>query len=46
VLDPAATPISAHRTKSAASIGELLFALMVLGDDRNVAATYLRGCKA
>jgi len=46
VLDPGATAISAHRTQSAASIGELLFALMILGDDRSVAATYLRGRKA
>lgn len=43
VLDPAATTISAHRTAIADSISELLFAMMVLGDDRHVAATYLEG---
>ena len=43
VLDPAATDISAHRCKAISSVDELLFALIVLGDDRNVAATYLRG---
>jgi len=46
VLDPQGTSISAHRTGLAASIGELLFALIVLGDDRNVAATYLQGLRA
>ena len=46
VLDPRGTSISAHRTGLAASIGELLFALIVLGDDRNVAATYLQGLRA
>ena len=34
VLDPAATPLLARRTASAASLDELLFALIVLGDDR------------
>ena len=46
VLDPQGTSISAHRTALAESIGELLFALIVLGDDRNVAATYLQGLRA
>ena len=46
VLDPAGTSISAHRTALASSISELLFALIVLGDDRNVAATYLQGKRA
>ena len=45
VLDPCGTSISAHRTALAASPGELLFALIVLGDDRNVAATYLQGAR-
>jgi guanine deaminase len=39
VLDPRGTSISAHRTELASSLAELLFALIVLGDDRNVAAT-------
>ena len=43
VLDPQGTAISAHRTATAETIEELLFALIVLGDDRNVAATYLQG---
>lgn len=46
VLDPAGTTISAHRTSMTASISELLFALIVLGDDRNIAATYLQGRRA
>jgi guanine deaminase len=45
VLDPAATPLLARRTKSA-SIHDKLFALQVLGDDRAIAATYLRGRRA
>ncbi len=46
MLDPRGTSISAHRTALASSVGELLFALIVLGDDRNVAATYLQGVRA
>jgi guanine deaminase len=46
VLDPAGTALSAHRTALASSLGEMLFALIVLGDDRNVAATYLLGEKS
>ena len=34
VLDPAATPLLARRTAAAANLDELLFALIVLGDDR------------
>lgn len=43
VLDPEATGMSRHRAATADSIDELLFALIVLGDDRHVAATYLQG---
>jgi guanine deaminase len=43
VLDPAATPLLARRTARAESLGEKLFALMMLGDDRAVAATYVLG---
>jgi guanine deaminase len=43
VLDPRATAISAHRTAETDSIAELLFAMIVLGDDRHIAATYLEG---
>ncbi|MDZ7644719.1 MAG: guanine deaminase [Woeseiaceae bacterium] len=41
VLDPAATPLLARRTARAADIAERLFALLMLADDRAVAATYL-----
>ncbi|MCC2596337.1 guanine deaminase [Pusillimonas sp. MFBS29] len=43
VLDPQATPLLARRTARAESLEELLFALIVLGDDRAVAATYSAG---
>jgi guanine deaminase len=43
VLDPAATPLLARRMQSAGTIAEQLFALLMLGDDRCVAATYLMG---
>lgn len=43
VLDPAATPELALRAGRCASIEELLFVLMTLGDDRAVRATYVAG---
>lgn len=43
VLDPAATALSTHRAATIESIDELLFALIVLGDDRHVAATWING---
>jgi guanine deaminase len=43
VLDPKATPLLALRSERAESIQDLLFALMTLGDDRAVAATYVAG---
>jgi guanine deaminase len=43
VLDPKATPLLALRSQRAESIEDLLFALMMLGDDRAVAATYVAG---
>lgn len=43
ILDPAATPLLARRSAAATTIGERLFVLMLLGDDRAVAATYLLG---
>ena len=46
VLDPKGTAISAHRMATADTVDEVLFALIVLGDDRNVAATYLQGARA
>ena len=42
VLDPAATPLLARRTNGA-PLADRLFALQILGDDRTVARTYLRG---
>lgn len=43
VLDPTATPLLARRTATAASIESLLFALMILGDERAVRETYIAG---
>jgi guanine deaminase len=43
VLDPAATPLLARRTAAADSIESLLFALMILGDDRVVRETFIAG---
>lgn len=43
VLDPRATPLLARRTERAQSFEELLFALIVLGDDRVVRETYIAG---
>lgn len=45
VLDLQATPILAERSARAADIWEALFALMILGDDRAIAATYAGGVK-
>lgn len=43
VLDPSATQLLATRTAESETIGDLLFALAKLGDDRAVAATYVGG---
>lgn len=43
VLDPRATPLLARKTAQAASLDELLFALIVLGDDRAIARTVIAG---
>ena len=43
VLDPAATPLLARRTGVAADWRERLFALMMLGDERAVAETFVMG---
>ena len=45
VLDPAATPLLERRTARAESLEEKLFALMMLGDERAVAETYVLGEK-
>ncbi|MGO4674793.1 guanine deaminase [Bosea sp. 2YAB26] len=43
VLDPAATRAMAHRLETARDLAEELFVLVTLGDERNVAATYVAG---
>lgn len=43
VLNLKATPLLARKTAMAQSLDELLFALIVLGDDRVVQATYVNG---
>jgi guanine deaminase len=43
VLEPRATTLTAHRDAHAGSLDERLFALMHMGDDRNVAATAVNG---
>jgi len=45
VLDPAATPLLARRTAQALSLDELLFAMIVLGDDRLVERTVVAGAQ-
>ncbi len=45
-LDPAATPLLARRLSGVSDIREILFALMVLGDDRVVARTWVAGAVA
>ena len=43
VLDPQATPLLARKTSQARNLDELLFALIVLGDDRVVTRTLIAG---
>lgn len=43
VLDSKATSITARRLSTSDDVAEKLFALMMLGDDRCIAATYLMG---
>jgi guanine deaminase len=43
VLDPWATPVLASRQEVSASLEDVLFSLMILGDDRAVRATYVAG---
>ena len=45
VLDLQATPLLGYRLQYANSLEELLFVLMMLGDDRTVRATYVAGEK-
>lgn len=43
VLDRHATPISSQRTEHCESLEDLLFALIILADDRHTAATFVAG---
>jgi guanine deaminase len=43
VLDPEATPLLEARQALSESLEDMLFALMILGDDRAVRATYVAG---
>jgi guanine deaminase len=43
VLNPSATPLLARKTAQAANLDELLFSMIVLGDDRLLEATYIAG---
>ena len=45
VLDPKATPVLACRQELSNSLEDVLFSLMILGDDRAVRATYVAGRK-
>ncbi|ATQ44553.1 guanine deaminase [Caulobacter mirabilis] len=42
-LDPGATPLMARRTAGVSDLADLLSALMILGDDRAVARTWIAG---
>ncbi len=43
VIDPEATPVLAARQELSESLEDVLFSLMILGDDRAVRATYVAG---
>jgi guanine deaminase len=43
VLDPTATPVLASRQEVSTSLEDVLFSLMILGDDRAIRATYVAG---
>jgi len=45
VLNPEATPLLARKTRQARNLDELLFALIVLGDDRVVQQTVISQAK-
>ena len=46
VLDPQATPLLARKTAHARDLDELLFSLIVLGDDRAVSQVFVDGAPA
>jgi guanine deaminase len=41
VINPAATPLLARKTSVASSLDELLFSMIVLGDDRLIEKTMI-----
>ena len=43
ILNPAATPLLARKTARANSLDELLFAMIVLGDERLIDRTVIAG---
>ncbi|MEJ6020626.1 guanine deaminase [Ramlibacter sp. PS4R-6] len=43
VIDPKATPLLARKTSIATNLDELLFALIVLGDDRAIERAFIEG---
>jgi len=43
VLDPQATPLLARKTQQARNLDELLFSLIVLGDDRVIESVFVQG---
>lgn len=43
ILDPQATPIMKARHALSTSVHDILFALMIMGDDRTIKETYLAG---
>jgi guanine deaminase len=43
VLDPQATPVMAERHQMSQSLSDVLFALMIMGDDRAVRETWVAG---
>lgn len=45
-LDPVATPIMARRAAACTSLHDLLFAMMILGDDRAIKQTWVNGTLA
>ena len=45
MLNPEATPLLARKTRQAQSLDELLFALIVLGDDRVIEQTVISQAK-
>ena len=45
VLDPHATPVLSSRQEVSTSLEDVLFSLMILGDDRAVRATYVAGAR-